>query len=131
MRGRGFFRTLRAFRACFWLRRNRCFLASNFDGGFVFAEPEEGGLANEIVCGPGGESNLRDEFGAHQDSVSSRVGGCSIEWRGASFEDAELFVQRALCLLGKAGAGAAGVDEFAVAIVAQQERADAICPFRR
>ena len=32
-----------------------------FGGGFVFAEAEEGGLAELVVGGPGGEADLGDE----------------------------------------------------------------------
>ena len=37
--------------------------AADFGGGLVFAEALEGGLADEVVGGPGGEADLRDERG--------------------------------------------------------------------
>ena len=37
--------------------------ADDFGGGLVVAEAEEGSLANEVVGGPGGKANLRDEGG--------------------------------------------------------------------
>ena len=68
--------------AC-WLRRRMRFgfggdgggFARDFGGGFVFAEAEEGGLADEVVGGPGGEADLGYELGADPEDVRGRRRG--------------------------------------------------------
>ena len=51
--------------------------AGDFRGRLVFAEAEEGGLADEVVGGPGGEADLGDEFGLDPVDAAAGVGGAA------------------------------------------------------
>ncbi len=111
--------------------------ADDFGGGFVFAEAEEGGLADEVVGGPGGEADLGDEGGA--DPVDGAVGilGDALEGAVMDAEFDELGEEIAAEFLGEAGAGASGVDEVSGGlgaaldgrVVAKEEGTDAVGAF--
>jgi len=84
--------------------------AHDFGGGFVFTEAEEGGLADEVVGGPGGEADLGDEGGVNPEDGAGGVVGDAVEGRFGDAEFDELGEEIAAHLLGESGAGAAGVD---------------------
>ncbi len=85
--------------------------AADFGGGLVFAEAEEGGLADEVVGGPGGEADLGDERGLDPDDAAAGFGGWFVEGVGGWCESlSSLVAEELVGLLGEAGAGAAGVD---------------------
>ena len=99
------------------MRQRRCgwgggIFAVDFGGGFVFAEAFEGGLADEVVGGPGGEVDLGDELGFDPDGSAAGFGGWVVEGGGFGAESFELVAEDAVGLLGEAGASAAYVDEI-------------------
>ena len=55
--------------SCLWS------FAGDFFGLFVFAEAEEGGLAEVIVAGPFGKADFTDEFGIEPDAAFHFGGG--------------------------------------------------------
>ena len=69
-------------------RGGRCgrLFAADFAGRLVFAKALEGGLADEVVGGPGGEVNLGDELGLDPDGSVARVGRDGIEGCGLATE---------------------------------------------
>jgi hypothetical protein len=56
-------------------------------GGFIFAEAEEGGLAEEVVGGPCGETDLGDEDGTDPEDAAAGLVRNAVE---GGLGDAEL-----------------------------------------
>ena len=92
----------------------------------VFAQALESGLADEVVGGPGGEVDLGDELGFDPDSAAAGFWRDGFEGRGLGAQFVERVAQAGVDLLGEAGAGASGIDELAVVVVAEEQRADAV-----
>ena len=59
-------------------------LEADGTGGFVFAEAFEGSLSDEVVGGPGGEGDLRHEFGVDPADAAGGSAGQIGERRGAA-----------------------------------------------
>src|ERR1700735_2390504 len=79
--------------------------ADDFGGGLVFAEAEEGGLADEVVGGPGGGGDLGDEGGLDPVGAAAGFGWWFFEWRGGLGQGFQLVAEQLVGFLGEAGAG--------------------------
>jgi hypothetical protein len=86
------------------------FFTGDFGGRFVFAEAEEGGLADEVVGGPGGETDLGYEGRFYPQGTATVGCGYLFDGGFVDVEFRELGEEVALEFLGEAGAGASGVD---------------------
>ena len=105
--------------------------APDFAGVLVFAEAEEGGLAELLIGGPGGEADLGDQGGLNPDGSAFGLGGGAEEGCRPGFERLETLAELGGELVGEAGAGASGIDKLArlfvgrCLVVADQECAEA------
>ena len=100
-------------------------LLDDLGGGFVFAEAEEGGLAELVVRGPGGEADLGDEGGSDPDGSAAGFGGGLLEGGFVRLQGFEPGAELPGGLLGEAGAGASGIDELLVLVISEEECSDA------
>ena len=66
----------------FWFGGDGGCFADDFGRFLVFAEAEEGSLADEVFRGPGGEANLGDEGGLDPGCAAAGIGGDAVEGGG-------------------------------------------------
>src|ERR1700722_12639665 len=94
------------------LRGNAWLFATDLGGGLVFAKTLEGGLAEEVVGGPGGKVDLGHELRLHPDSAATGLGWQLVEGDSRLAKCIELVAEDAVSFLRKAGTCAAGVNKF-------------------
>src|ERR1700722_18087113 len=115
------------------LRGNAWLFATDLGGGLVFAKTLEGGLAEEVVGGPGGKVDLGYELRLHPDRAAPGLSRWLVEGDSSLVQCIELVAEDAVSFLRKAGTCAASVDEslrrflhavFVVFVVSEEQRAD-------
>ena len=85
-------------------------------------------MADGALGGPGAELDLGDELGPDEDGAARLVGGELLR-EGALLlrERLQPPEQVRRHLLGEAGADPAGMDQLALLVIAEHERADRLC----